>query len=85
VIQTTWADVLNRAGLGMEVMHDATLTNFPLDLASAEAHPCGFDHRLSIGLIAAEFNPWFGLQPCLHLKPPHCRGGLFCRLLANGH
>ena len=32
----TWADVLNRAGLGMEVMHERNAHNFPLDLATAE-------------------------------------------------
>jgi photosystem II P680 reaction center D1 protein len=32
----TWADVLNRAGLGMEVMHERNAHNFPLDLASVE-------------------------------------------------
>ena len=31
----TWADILNRAGLGMEVMHERNAHNFPLDLASA--------------------------------------------------
>ncbi|MFM7464423.1 MAG: photosystem II q(b) protein, partial [Cyanobium sp.] len=31
--------VLNRAGLGMEVMHERNAHNFPLDLASAEATP----------------------------------------------
>ena len=30
----TWADVLNRANLGMEVMHERNAHNFPLDLAS---------------------------------------------------
>ncbi|MEL0025563.1 MAG: hypothetical protein VW775_00700, partial [Schleiferiaceae bacterium] len=35
----TWADVLNRAGLGMEVMHERNAHNFPLDLASAESTP----------------------------------------------
>ena len=35
----TWADVLNRAGLGMEVMHERNAHNFPLDLASAESQP----------------------------------------------
>jgi len=29
----TWADVLNRANLGMEVMHERNAHNFPLDLA----------------------------------------------------
>jgi hypothetical protein len=33
----TWADVLNRAGLGMEVMHERNAHNFPLDLAAAES------------------------------------------------
>ena len=30
----TWADVLNRANLGFEVMHERNAHNFPLDLAS---------------------------------------------------
>ncbi|MBW4459179.1 MAG: photosystem II q(b) protein, partial [Nodosilinea sp. WJT8-NPBG4] len=36
----TWADVINRANLGMEVMHERNAHNFPLDLATAgEATP----------------------------------------------
>ncbi|MBW4554248.1 MAG: photosystem II q(b) protein [Aphanocapsa sp. GSE-SYN-MK-11-07L] len=35
----TWADVLNRANLGFEVMHERNAHNFPLDLAGAEAVP----------------------------------------------
>ena len=35
----TWADVLNRAGLGMEVMHERNAHNFPLDLASTTTTP----------------------------------------------
>ncbi len=35
----TWADVLNRANLGIEVMHERNAHNFPLDLASAEVTP----------------------------------------------
>jgi photosystem II P680 reaction center D1 protein len=31
----TWADILNRAGLGLEVMHERNAHNFPLDLAAA--------------------------------------------------
>ena len=31
----TWADILNRGGLGMEVMHERNAHNFPLDLAAA--------------------------------------------------
>ena len=35
----TWADVLNRAGLGLEVMHERNAHNFPLDLAAASTTP----------------------------------------------
>jgi photosystem II P680 reaction center D1 protein len=35
----TWADILNRAGLGFEVMHERNAHNFPLDLAAADATP----------------------------------------------
>jgi len=35
----TWADVLNRANLGMEVMHERNAHNFPLDLAAAQSTP----------------------------------------------
>jgi photosystem II P680 reaction center D1 protein len=35
----TWADVLNRANLGFEVMHERNAHNFPLDLASAKEIP----------------------------------------------
>jgi len=35
----TWADVLNRANLGFEVMHERNAHNFPLDLASVDATP----------------------------------------------
>jgi len=38
-VVNTWADVLNRAGLGMEVMHERNAHNFPLDLASTSATP----------------------------------------------
>jgi photosystem II P680 reaction center D1 protein len=37
----TWADVLNRANLGIEVMHERNAHNFPLDLAGGEAVPLG--------------------------------------------
>ena len=40
----TWADILNRQGLGMEVMHERNAHNFPLDLATATT--------TSVGLIA---------------------------------
>ena len=35
----TWADILNRASLGFEVMHERNAHNFPLDLAAAESTP----------------------------------------------
>jgi photosystem II P680 reaction center D1 protein len=35
----TWADVLNRANLGMEVMHERNAHNFPLDLAAVRSTP----------------------------------------------
>jgi photosystem II P680 reaction center D1 protein len=35
----TWADILNRAGLGLEVMHERNAHNFPLDLAAVENTP----------------------------------------------
>jgi photosystem II P680 reaction center D1 protein len=38
-VVNSWADVLNRAGLGMEVMHERNAHNFPLDLAAAENTP----------------------------------------------
>ena len=38
-VLNAWADVLNRAGLGMEVMHERNAHNFPLDLAAAESTP----------------------------------------------
>ncbi len=38
-VVNTWADVLNRANLGFEVMHERNAHNFPLDLAGGEAVP----------------------------------------------
>jgi len=35
----TWADVINRANLGMEVMHERNAHNFPLDLAASDVAP----------------------------------------------
>ena len=35
----TWADILNRANLGFEVLHERNAHNFPLDLAAADATP----------------------------------------------
>ncbi|MEG3847591.1 photosystem II q(b) protein, partial [Microcoleus sp. herbarium13] len=44
----TWADVINRANLGMEVMHERNAHNFPLDLAAAEVTP--------VALVAPSIN-----------------------------
>ncbi|MCH9715201.1 MAG: photosystem II q(b) protein [Cyanobacteria bacterium] len=35
----TWADVLNRGGLGIEAMHERNAHNFPLDLAAVSSQP----------------------------------------------
>lgn len=35
----TWADVLNRANLGIEVIHERNAHNFPLDLAAVAGQP----------------------------------------------
>ena len=35
----TWADIINRADLGIKVMHERNAHNFPLDLASGEVLP----------------------------------------------
>ena len=44
----TWADILNRANLGMEVMHERNAHNFPLDLASDNSYP--------VALVAPSIN-----------------------------
>ncbi|KAJ0780924.1 putative photosystem II [Helianthus annuus] len=44
----TWADIINRANLGMEVMHERNAHNFPLDLAAIEAPST---NGLDFGLI----------------------------------
>ncbi|MCP9848518.1 Photosystem Q(B) protein 1 [Cyanobium sp. Morenito 9A2] len=35
----TWADILNRGGLGIETMHERNVHNFPMDLAASAAPP----------------------------------------------
>jgi len=35
----TWADILNRANLGFEVLHERNAHNYPLDLAAVESTP----------------------------------------------
>ena len=50
-VVNTWADILNRANLGFEVMHERNAHNFPLDLASGDDCSCSinstFHQRLS--------------------------------------
>ncbi len=38
----TWADIMNRANMGIEVIHERNAHNFPLDLAAGEAQPIAF-------------------------------------------
>ena len=38
-VVNTWADILNRANLGFEVMHERNAHNFPLDSAAPLLHP----------------------------------------------
>ena len=42
-VVNTWADIINRANLGMEVMHERNAHNFPLDLASGEVVPVAME------------------------------------------
>jgi photosystem II P680 reaction center D1 protein len=35
----TWADIINRANLGIEVIHERNAHNYPLDLAASEVQP----------------------------------------------
>lgn len=39
----TWADIINRADLGIEVMHERNAHNFPLDLASGDVVPVAME------------------------------------------
>jgi photosystem II P680 reaction center D1 protein len=45
----TWADILNRANLGFEVIHERNAHQFPLDLASVEATPVALTAPSIIG------------------------------------
>ena len=45
----TWADIINRANLGMEVMHERNAHNFPLDLASNEILPVAISAPSVVG------------------------------------
>jgi photosystem II P680 reaction center D1 protein len=35
----TWADILNRGGLGIEAIHERNAHNIPLDLAAVRSEP----------------------------------------------
>jgi photosystem II P680 reaction center D1 protein len=43
----TWADIINRADLGI-VMHERNAHNFPLDLASGEVLPVALTALLTV-------------------------------------
>jgi photosystem II P680 reaction center D1 protein len=40
-VSNTWVDIINRANLGMEVMHERNAHNFPLDLDVVESISIG--------------------------------------------
>jgi photosystem II P680 reaction center D1 protein len=48
----TWADILNRSNLGMEVMHERNAHNFPLDLAISNFAPLALQSPKSNTLVA---------------------------------
>jgi photosystem II P680 reaction center D1 protein len=43
-VLNSWADIINRANLGMEVMHERNAHNFPLDLAELHLSTANFNH-----------------------------------------
>ena len=45
----TWADLLNRANLGIEVMHERNAHNFPLDLAAADQPTLALEAPVIVG------------------------------------
>jgi len=47
-IINTWADIMNRANLGMEVMHERNAHNFPLDLAFGEGFPVALTSPVAV-------------------------------------
>jgi hypothetical protein len=48
----TWADILNRSNLGMEVMHERNAHNFPLDLAVSDYTPLALQSPVNSVSIA---------------------------------
>ena len=57
----TWADILNQANLGFEVMHERNAHNFPLDLASVETTPVALTPTIGCRkLISVRSSPTCG-------------------------
>jgi photosystem II P680 reaction center D1 protein len=50
----TWADILNRGGLGIEAMHERNVHNFPLDLAAVELTPVALS---APAMVSQSFKP----------------------------
>ena len=50
-VLNTWADVLNRAGLGMEVMHERNAHNFPWTLLLLKAPPVALPHPRLVDIV----------------------------------
>jgi len=76
-----WADVLNRAGLGMESVHERNAHNFPLDLALQKPPLWPL---ITPSADRSEVNP-VGSSPCpFNLKAPLTgEGGFFVRPPCN--
>jgi photosystem II P680 reaction center D1 protein len=47
----SWADIMNRADLGMEVMHERNAHNFPLDLAETLSFLISFSVQAVMWLV----------------------------------
>ena len=45
----TWADIINRADLSMEVIHERNAHNFPLDLASENIFQIALNSSALVG------------------------------------
>ena len=58
----TWADVLNRANLGFEVMHERNAHNFPLDLAAEPTRTfvLGLQYHVRSSIFNGRMNPSHG-------------------------
>ncbi|KAL5646621.1 hypothetical protein ACJX0J_003267 [Zea mays] len=70
----TWADIINRANLGMEVMHERNAHNFPLDLAALEPEIPNILFQQDIGYFFYPFIFFFFLKkplPKLFRRKPN--------------